>query len=143
MPVVKGEAFNACWLDKSSSLQPNLNTGGDSSRQSGAGGEGGRRIFRFTNIQIWRSWVKSFSLRENKFFPGRIQMRSRELDDCCTYILTLTTLNNVASSRQLLFCDLLLFNCFELPQGWVCPICFCIIGRNLQLNHGHINQQSR
>ena len=54
MPVVKGEAFNACWLDKSSSLQPNLNTGGDSSRLAGAGGEGDAaysdsRIFRYVD----------------------------------------------------------------------------------------------
>ena len=29
MPPVKGDAFNACWLDKGSSLQPpNLNIGG-------------------------------------------------------------------------------------------------------------------
>ena len=85
MPVVKGEAFNACWLDKSRSLQPNLNTGdeGGTAAQSVARVEWrGRGIFRFTNIQICRSWVKSFSLRENKFFPGRIQMRSRELGDC-------------------------------------------------------------
>ena len=45
MPVVKGEAFNACWLDKSRSLQPNLNTGdeGGSSAISGAGGVAGTR----------------------------------------------------------------------------------------------------
>ena len=81
MPVVKGEAFNACWLDKSS-LQPNLNTGGQRRGNQARAERGGRRVFRFTNIQICRSWVKSFSLRENRFFPGRIPMRSREQDGC-------------------------------------------------------------
>lgn len=55
MPVVKGEAFNACWLDKSRSLHPNLNSEGDGGAISGRGRSGGdaaysdSRIFRYVD----------------------------------------------------------------------------------------------
>ena len=54
MPVVKGEAFNACWLDKSSSLQPNLNTGGTAAgnqarAERGDAAYSDSRIFRYVD----------------------------------------------------------------------------------------------
>ena len=74
MPPVKGDAFNACWLDKGSSLQPpNLNIGGGV--WGGAGnikpvrGGGGGDQTPHIQIQICRSWVKPFQPRENSF-PG-------------------------------------------------------------------------
>ena len=57
MPPVKGDAFNACWLDKGSSLQPpNLNIGGGvwgggNQASEGGGGAGTKhRIFRFRYV---------------------------------------------------------------------------------------------
>ena len=50
---VKGEAFNACWVDKGrgreTTTQPNLNTGME--------GEEGRQSYsRQSNIQAWGGW---------------------------------------------------------------------------------------
>ena len=47
---VKGEAFNACWVDKSSSLQQNLNIAGGRQSSRALWGQGGEIeccIFRF------------------------------------------------------------------------------------------------
>ena len=54
MPVVKGEAFNACWLDKSSSLQPNLNTGGQHQaiRRGRRGGTPHIQIHEYSDMEI-------------------------------------------------------------------------------------------
>ena len=122
MPVVKGEAFNACWLDKSSSLQPNLNTRGGEGLawQSSAGGSRGRCIFRSPNIQICRSWVKSFSPRENKFSQAEFKWGTENRMICCTF---LWDLNNV-TSHLLCFvtCCLLFQFALNFRPGPVCPI---------------------